>query len=67
MNEFLKENYKTWEELSDDEKMMEIENYRWIREIEEDKECSFSRAKNEAPYCKGYWVNVKYGYVTCNI
>lgn len=67
MKDFLKEVYKTWNELSDSEKNCAIENYMWIREIEEQEECSLTRAKDEAPYCKGYWVNVKYGCVTCNI
>lgn len=61
------ETYKKWKELSETEKEMAIENYMAIREIEEQKICSKKRAEDETPFCKGFWVDFKYGFVTCNI
>lgn len=44
-----------WNDLSYDEQMQAIETYRYIRENEEETKCSFERAKNETPFCKGFY------------
>lgn len=62
------EDYITdWNRLTDTQKELAIENYAAIREAEEQKPCSFERAKKLAPCCRGWWVDIRYGYVTCNI
>ena len=61
------EDYLRWDELTDFQKEMAIINYAAIRESEEQKPCSYARASKEVPYCTGFWVDIRYGYVTCNI
>ena len=62
------EDYITdWNKLTDFQKEMAIANYAAIRECEEDTPCSRERAETFAPHCRGWWVDIRFGYVTCNI
>lgn len=62
------EDYITdWDKLTEMQKQLAIANYAAIREEEEQKPCNMGRAREMAPLCRGWWVDIRYGYVTCNI
>ena len=62
------EDYITdWDKLTETQKQLAIENYATIREVEEQRPCSMERARKMAPHCLGWWVDIRYGFVTCNI
>ena len=62
------EDYITdWNRLNDTQKELAIEKYAAIRESEEEKPYSIEQAKKLAPCCRGWWVDIRYGFVTCNI
>ena len=56
-----------WNKLTSFQKELAINNYAAIRENEENKPCSIERAARLAPFCRGYWIDTRYGFVTCNI
>lgn len=47
---------RNWNDLTDEQKAMAISNYQAVRSIEEEAECSWERAEQDAPYCRGYWI-----------
>ena len=44
-----------WDNLSPEEQVMAISSYQAVRTIEEEKECSWERAKREAPLCRAFY------------
>jgi len=56
-----------WDELSDAEKLQAIGTYAAIRSVEEDRICSMSRARAEAPECRGFYKNPETGYIHVDI
>lgn len=56
----------TWDELTEEQKEDAIRMYISIREHEEEERCSDERAKEEAPLCRGFYIN-KYGMLDIDI
>lgn len=49
----------SWKDLTKEQQHRAVENYRAIREIEEEKPCSLKRAKDNVPYCRGFWLDTE--------
>lgn len=56
----------SWNDLSQTEKEQAILSYMFIREVEEQEECSFERAENETPFCNGFY-RQEDGYIFVDI
>ena len=58
---------RDWSALTNEQQEMAISSYKSIRSVEEGVPCDVNRARDMAPFCRGYWINEHDGYVICNI
>jgi len=63
----MKEIRLKWDDLSPTEKEIAVNNYRSIRTVEEEAECSEERARNDTPFCRGFYKNMTTGEITVDI
>lgn len=64
----MSERYVKWNELTPLQQSLAAANYASIREREEEKPCSYERSLQEAPLCRGFWIDTEDDWiVTCNI
>ena len=47
---------RNWNDLTDGQQEMAISNYAAVRSAEEETECSVERARENAPFCRGYFL-----------
>lgn len=55
-----------WDELTPLEREMAISSYQAVRTAEEEEECGWERASEEAPFCRAFY-RMPYGGIEVDI